>query len=125
MLEFQHLEQSLDIQIKKLKEAGVRQNRIFTDKLSGKEVKNRTGLNTLLVKVEEGDVIFITKLDRLGRDTADMVNLIKQFDEMKVAIKFLDDFNQHRRSNGQNGCNNKVSFLNNERGKLEHKKRGA
>ena len=31
------------------------------------------------------------KLDRLGRDTADMVNLIKEFDEMGIAIRFLDD----------------------------------
>ena len=31
------------------------------------------------------------KLDRLGRDTADMIQLIKEFDEMGVAIRFLDD----------------------------------
>ena len=31
------------------------------------------------------------KLDRLGRDTADMVHLIKEFDEVGVAIRFLDD----------------------------------
>jgi DNA invertase Pin-like site-specific DNA recombinase len=83
-------QQSLDIQIKKLKDAGVKTNRIFTDKVSGKN-SDRDGLNTLLVKIEEGDVILVTKLDRLGRDTADMINLIKEFDNMKVAIRFLDD----------------------------------
>lgn len=41
--------------------------------------------------MEEGDVILVTKLDRLGRDTADMIQLIKEFDEMGVAIRFLDD----------------------------------
>lgn len=45
----------------------------------------------LKVKVEEGDVILVTKLDRLGRDTADMINLIKEFSQMGVAIRFLDD----------------------------------
>jgi DNA invertase Pin-like site-specific DNA recombinase len=33
----------------------------------------------------------VKKLDRLGRDTADMIQLIKEFDEMGVAIRFLDD----------------------------------
>ena len=43
------------------------------------------------VKVETGDVILVKKLDRLGRDTADMIQLIKEFDKMGVAIRFLDD----------------------------------
>lgn len=83
-------QQSLEIQIKALKNAGVKTNRIFTDKLSGKD-SNREGLKTLFVKVEEGDVILVTKLDRLGRDTADMINLIKELDNMKVSVRFLDD----------------------------------
>lgn len=45
----------------------------------------------LKVKVEEGDVILVTKLDRLGRDTADMINLIKEFSQIGVAIRYLDD----------------------------------
>jgi DNA invertase Pin-like site-specific DNA recombinase len=48
-------------------------------------------LQLLKIKVEKGDIILITKLDRLGRDTADMIQLIKEFDEMGVAIRFLDD----------------------------------
>ncbi len=45
----------------------------------------------LRLKVEEGDIILVKKLDRLGRDTADMIHLIKEFDDMSVAILFLDD----------------------------------
>ncbi|OQB75908.1 MAG: Transposon Tn3 resolvase [Deltaproteobacteria bacterium ADurb.Bin135] len=83
-------QQSLDIQVKALKAEGVQANRIFTDKVTGSHV-NRDGLRSLRVKVEEGDIILVTKLDRLGRDTADMIQLIKEFDEMGVAIRFLDD----------------------------------
>jgi DNA invertase Pin-like site-specific DNA recombinase len=83
-------QQSLDIQVNALKEAGVKANRLFTDKMTG-TTANREGLNLLQVKVEEGDVILVKKLDRLGRDTADMIQLIKQFDEMGVAVRFLDD----------------------------------
>ena len=83
-------QQSLDGQIKALKEAGVKTSRIFTDKVSGSHV-NREGLHLLRVKVEEGDVILVKKLDRLGRDTADMIQLIKEFDGMGVSVRFLDD----------------------------------
>lgn len=83
-------QQSLDIQIKALEEAGVKKNRIFTDKISGSHT-NRSGLELLRLKVEEGDVILVKKLDRLGRDTADMIQLIKEFDKASVAIRFLDD----------------------------------
>ncbi len=83
-------QQSLDIQIKALKEAGVKESRIFTDKTSGSHVK-REGLQLLQIKVEEGDVVLVQKLDRLGRDTADMIGLIKGFDSTGVAIRFLDD----------------------------------
>ena len=82
--------QSLDIQIKALKEAGVKESRIFTDKESGSHT-DREGLQLLRVKVEAGDVILVKKLDRLGRDTADMIGLIKEFDDLGVAVRFLDD----------------------------------
>ena len=36
-------------------------------------------------------MILVKKLDRLGRDTADMIQLIQRFDEMGVAVRFLDD----------------------------------
>ncbi|VEP18648.1 Transposon Tn3 resolvase [Hyella patelloides LEGE 07179] len=83
-------QQSLDAQVNTLRTHKVWKNRIFTDKASGSTV-DRPGLDMLKVKVEEGDIILVTKLDRLGRDTADMINLIKEFDQMGVAIKFLDD----------------------------------
>ncbi|VAU30990.1 Resolvase/TnpR [Klebsiella variicola] len=67
-------QQSLDIQIRALKEAGVKANRIFTDKASGSSV-DRPGLDLLRMKVEDGDAILVKKLDRLGRDTADILRI--------------------------------------------------
>ena len=83
-------QQSLDLQVQALKKEGVKSNRIFTDKASGSKA-DRKGLSLLRVKVEEGDVVLVKKLDRLGRDTADMIQLIKEFDEMGVAVRFIDD----------------------------------
>jgi len=83
-------QQSLDIQVKALKEAGVKPSRIFADTATGANAK-RDGLSLLRLKVEEGDVILVKKLDRLGRDTADMIQLIKEFDQAGVAVRFIDD----------------------------------
>ena len=82
--------QSLDLQVKALQEAGVEVHRIFTDKGSGSHLE-RDGLRLLQLKVEVGDILLITRLDRLGRDTADMIQLIQTFDDLGVAIRFLDD----------------------------------
>ena len=83
-------QQSLDIQIKRLINEGVSADRIYADKKSGATL-DRGGLETLKIKVEKNDVVLVTKLDRLGRDTADMANLIKFFDGLGVFIKFIDD----------------------------------
>ncbi len=82
--------QSLDIQEKALQEAGVQPHRIFTDIGSGSHTE-REGLHLLRLKVEAGDIILVKKLDRLGRDTADMIQLIKEFESLGVYIRFLDD----------------------------------
>nr|WP_164057812.1 recombinase family protein [Serratia marcescens] len=63
---------------------------MFTDKASGSST-DREGLDLLRMKVEEGDVLLVKKLDRLGRDTADMIQLIKEFDAQGVAVRFIDD----------------------------------
>ncbi len=83
-------QQSLDIQINALKDEGVDPDRIFTDKTSGSHA-DKEGLQQLRVKVEDGDVILVKKLDRLGHDTADMIKLINEFYQLGVTIRFLDD----------------------------------
>jgi len=83
-------QQSLDIQTAALKNEGVKSARIYCDKITGTQL-SRDGLDLLRVKVEEGDIILVTKLDRLGRDTSDMIKLITEFDKMGVAVKFLHD----------------------------------
>ena len=83
-------QQSLDIQIKALEEAGVKSHRIFSDKATGSN-SDRDGLNMLRMKVEHSDVVLVKKLDRLGRNTEDMIKLIKEFDSLGVSVRFLDD----------------------------------
>jgi DNA invertase Pin-like site-specific DNA recombinase len=82
--------QSLDIQVKALQEAGVVASRIHTDKATGSSL-DRAGLDALRVKVEAGDTVLVKKLDRLGRDTQDMIQIINELQNKGVSIRFLDD----------------------------------
>jgi len=82
--------QCLDIQIKTLRDSGVEERRIFTDKATGSNT-DREGLNLLRMKVEKGDHILVTKLDRLGRNTKEMIELVEEFNDLGVTIEFIQD----------------------------------
>ena len=44
-----------------------------------------------LLLLEKGDHVIVTKLDRLGRNTSDMIHIIEDFDERGITVQFLDD----------------------------------
>ena len=83
-------QQKLDIQIKALKAQGVREDRIKTDKASGKNT-DRPGLEDLLNRAEDGDEVLVTKLDRLGRNTLDMITIVEELREKGASVTFIDD----------------------------------
>jgi len=80
--------QSLDAQLDRLHAAGV--EKVFTDKKSGKNV-DRPGLAALLEFARGGDVLVVTKLDRLGRNLRETLNLFHELPERGIAIRTLDD----------------------------------
>lgn len=83
-------QQKLELQISALKIACVREDRIFTDKMSGSTDK-RDGLQQLLARAEKDDTIICTKMDRMGRNTADMINIVDRCYKKGIAIKFLEN----------------------------------
>ena len=83
-------QQKLDIQMAALKEMGIREDRVFTDKASGKDT-DRPGLERLLNRAEDGDEVFCTKLDRLGRNTLDMIQIVEALHKRGVSVTFIDD----------------------------------
>ena len=83
-------QQSLKLQTQALEAEGAKPSRIFSD-VGSRSNMDRDGLNLLRVKVEEGDLVFVTRLDRLGSDTADMIKLIKEFDKAGIAIRFIKE----------------------------------
>jgi len=48
-------------------------------------------MTRLCFTVGNSDTILVKKMDRLGRDTSDMIQLIKEFDAQGVAVRFIDD----------------------------------
>lgn len=67
--------QSLDAQLDRLRQAGIDQ--VWTDKKSGKNT-DRPGLAELLAYARGGDVLVVTKLDRLGRNLRETLNLFHE-----------------------------------------------
>ena len=60
-------EQNTDRQLIALKEYGVLEENILTDKMSGKDF-NRPNYKRLLKKIRKGDVVVVKSIDRLGRN---------------------------------------------------------
>ena len=84
--------QSLNKQIDGIINFGVEKENIFLEKMSGTK-KNRPELNKLIAKLRknEGDVIVVERLSRLGRSARDLLELCKTFDEMGVTLKSLKE----------------------------------
>lgn len=57
------------------KERGIRIDKYFDEKLSGKDM-SRPELKKLLNYIREGDVIYIESISRLARNTKDFLNLV-------------------------------------------------
>ncbi|HBU6430630.1 recombinase family protein [Klebsiella michiganensis] len=82
--------QKLTLQVTELKSAGVREDRIFTDMMTG-ATDEREGLQRLLGRAEKDDIIICTKMDRLGRNTADMIHIVDACYKKGIAIRFLEN----------------------------------
>ena len=84
-------EQNLDRQLQAL-EQYVEPDMIVTDKASGKSL-NRPGYQSLKIgigKLVEGDILYITSLDRLSRNKEDLKRELQYFKEKGVQVKILD-----------------------------------
>lgn len=76
-------EQNEDRQIENLLKNGVEKDNIFIDKISGKNF-NRPEYQKLVAKLQEGDVLYIHSIDRLGRNY-DMI--IEEWNRITKTIK--------------------------------------
>lgn len=81
-------EQNLSSQEDALNNAGC--IRIFTDKISGKELK-REGLTACLDYLRTDDTLVIYRLDRLGRSVKEMLDLCAKLEQRQIKLVSLQD----------------------------------
>lgn len=78
---------SLDIQTKELLAKGC--SEVFSDTYTGKEI-NRPNLNKLIERLNPGDTLMVTKLDRLSRSTVGGVELVEQLLDKGINVHVLN-----------------------------------
>jgi DNA invertase Pin-like site-specific DNA recombinase len=81
-------DQNLEMQLGALNNAGSK--RIFTDKLSGRQVE-RPGLKEALSHLREAETLVVWKLDRLGRSVKGLVDLVNELEAQKVHFQSITD----------------------------------
>lgn len=77
---------SLDTQEKILREQGC--ERVFRDTISGAK-SSRPQFDDMLKMLREGDVVYATRLDRLGRTALDTLTTIAELGKRGVAVVLL------------------------------------
>ncbi len=65
-------------------------NKYFTDKASGKDT-NRPQLQALMDYAREGDTVYVESFSRLGRNTEDLLNLVKKMSAKGVKVISLKE----------------------------------
>lgn len=80
--------QNLDVQLNKLEENHC--EKIFREKVSGRQKNNRVQFQKLIDTVQANDTIVVTKLDRFARSTKDALSIIEMLNEKQVNLIVLN-----------------------------------
>lgn len=83
-------EQDETRQLEMLINNGVEKDKIFIEKKSGKDFKNRSIWKNLLAEIEVNDTIVVTSLDRLGRNYEEVTEMYKKLIKKNIKLEVLD-----------------------------------
>lgn len=81
-------DQHTDNQEARLRQAGC--TIIRREQVSGRSREGRDELEAIIEFLRAGDVVVVTKLDRLGRNTRDVLNLVHEIDAMGAHLQVLE-----------------------------------
>lgn len=79
-------DQNLDAQIEALENTGAQ--KIFADKISGTK-RHRPELDRMLEQLREGDIVTVTKYDRLARSLADLLDIVATIQKHGAGFRSL------------------------------------
>ena len=80
--------QSVEAQVRQLRAAGA--EKVFRETASGARA-DRAQLRSAIGKLEKGDVLMVTRLDRLARSTRDLLNTLAQIADKSAGFRSLAD----------------------------------
>jgi DNA invertase Pin-like site-specific DNA recombinase len=80
--------QSVDAQVMQLRSAGA--EKVFRETASGART-DRAGLRHILGRLGKGDVLMVTRLDRLARSTRDLLNTLAAVARREAGFRSLGD----------------------------------
>ncbi|BBG61872.1 recombinase family protein [Providencia rustigianii] len=86
------LEQNIENQKREIESAGfkIEPYRIVEEYISGSvAARDRPGFSRLLDRMEYGDVLIVTKLDRLGRNAIDIRKTVEKLSELNIRVHCL------------------------------------
>ena len=69
---------------------GLKLDKVFTDKASGKDV-NRPQLKAALEYLRDGDKLVVHSMDRLGRNLADLKTIVTDLTARDVVVEFIKE----------------------------------
>ncbi|WP_285013735.1 recombinase family protein [Lactococcus garvieae] len=78
-------EQNLDRQLDLLSDV----SKIFADKISGRTAE-RPQLKAMLEYIREGDIVIVTELDRLGRNSKDLTTIMNEIQQKGATLEVLN-----------------------------------
>ena len=80
--------QTLDAQEQALRNAGA--TKVFSEKISG-AVTDRKALAKAIATLRSGDVLLVTRLDRLARSTRDLLNVLASVSDKGAGFRSIAD----------------------------------
>lgn len=78
-------EQNLDRQLELLSDVSI----VFADKISGR-TSERPQLKAMLEYIREGDIVIVTELDRLGRNSKDLTTIMNEIQQKGATLEVLN-----------------------------------
>ena len=83
------IDQHLDRQIEAFKQYNI--DKVFSEQVSGKNIKDRPELNKMMEYVREGDTVYVESISRFGRSLTDLISLITTLNNKGVQFKSLKE----------------------------------
>ena len=80
-------EQNLDLQMDALRAAGC--DEIVAEKQSGASIDNRPEFQRMRDKLRSGDTVVVWKLDRVGRNMPELVELVTEWERKGIKLECL------------------------------------